>query len=522
MSDSVRAETPANSRTLATAWLAVVLAAIFLVSATAKLPMYMKFAWFAVGDSGDNLTAQVLIDRGERPAVDFGYHYGLLALWIGRLWTGLFGRTPWGYQSMVIACNLTITWGLARCVQALRTGPAGLALLLVALPYMLEPGRSCFSHALEPVFLIFAIAAHAANRRGHALALLTACCFIKPSMGYVYGLFLLIFTVRALMRERAAPREFARQLGPAVVTAAALFAVLAAVYGPEAVVRTVLPISGAEAYKIYHFGFFRGIGRDFWAPRGARFTYYLVTIVGPWMIATFALLVAGLRALGPLLRGPVDDDEPRREVVAVCVLVHVAFVCLAFGNAWSWHYYFYVLIIGNMAAWGRRGVRSSVVAWALAVCMLPSYMSLAANVYHAWNDRTSSPSAEMAGLWATNAERSEWSEVLRIGWGQEPVLLAQQGGCAEMLYPEFAEPIGYLFNRGIALPGEVKRKAKQVADARVVVLENIIMPHRVFLGYWPEFRKALEGCELAFEGKFFVVYRRVAPASSIDPSRREQ
>jgi hypothetical protein len=500
--------------------LTALFATILLASALARIPSTMRLDWFMFCDNGANLTEQVLIDRGERPTVDFGYQYGLLALFIGRAWLSVVGRTLWGYESMVVACNVLLIWGLARCARAVRAGPAGLTLLVITLPYSLNTGYVSFAHALEPVFLTSAFAEHARGRRAAALAWLTACCFIKPSVSYIYGFVLVVIILRQLVRDRAGPLDVARRLGPAAITGIALAALLAVYFGVEPVVRTVLPVTGAEAYKYANFGFFKGIGRDFWAPRGVTLKYYIGTVVGFWMLATFALLGAGLAALWAIARAPEDGDTPRRELVVSCALIHVGFVCLAFGNAWSWYYYFYVLVLGNVAAWGRGGARSAV-AWVLAASILPCYFVSAREYSAQWRTQTPSRAPETAGLWASRAEWAEWDEVLKMIRGRKPVLLVSNGGCAELLYPDFAEPIGYFFLRGIALPGEIERKARQLAGASMVVMENSTMPHRTFLKHWPEFQAAMSGCELAHDGTYFAVYRRVAPPSADAPAGRD-
>src|SRR6202043_881867 len=49
----------------------------------ARLPETMNFEAFAFGDRGANLTLQYLVAHGYRPAIDFGYHYGLLPILVG-------------------------------------------------------------------------------------------------------------------------------------------------------------------------------------------------------------------------------------------------------------------------------------------------------------------------------------------------------------------------------------------------------------------------------------------------------
>lgn len=67
-------------------------------------------------------------------------------------------------------------------------------------------------------------------------------------------------------------------------------------------------------------------------------------------------------------------DNRRFEFVAAMACLHVAFVTLFFGHAWSWAYYDFLLVIGATAAVamipGRRCMGSLTVGqhWAVYCC----------------------------------------------------------------------------------------------------------------------------------------------------------
>lgn len=170
----------------------IIFALEVLVLVALSQPKSMRFDWFAFADQGTNLRAQVLLDQGERPMIDFGYHYGLLPLSVGRVWFGLFGRTPAAYQAAIIVCQLLMVWGLARFSVAIRVSREGLALLIVTMPFVVPASYVNLSHALEAVLICHALAQHANGRRTSALELATACLFVKPTMAYVYGLLLVV------------------------------------------------------------------------------------------------------------------------------------------------------------------------------------------------------------------------------------------------------------------------------------------------------------------------------------------
>ena len=165
-------------------------------SGLVQLPVGLDFSSFVFMDQGANLTVQRLLDRGRIPTIDFGYHYGLLPLLIGRLWFALLGRTPQAYAGAMLIFDLLITWGLARCAYALRAGPAGIALIILTMMATTLVSYINLAHACEATLICHAMAEHASGRRPRALAFLTACLFVKPAMAYVYGLLLVLLIVR--------------------------------------------------------------------------------------------------------------------------------------------------------------------------------------------------------------------------------------------------------------------------------------------------------------------------------------
>ncbi len=77
---------------------AIALAALFgteviLIQAIC-IPFSLNFDVWAFNDSGANLTVQYLVRNGYRPAIDFGYSYGLLPMLLDRLWFSFVGASP--------------------------------------------------------------------------------------------------------------------------------------------------------------------------------------------------------------------------------------------------------------------------------------------------------------------------------------------------------------------------------------------------------------------------------------------
>src|SRR5271169_1107444 len=73
-----------------------------------RLPEIMAFDSYAFCDNGANLTLQYLASHGLIPTIDFGYHYGLLPILLGKIWFSIAGRTPFAYQALMVVCDLVI------------------------------------------------------------------------------------------------------------------------------------------------------------------------------------------------------------------------------------------------------------------------------------------------------------------------------------------------------------------------------------------------------------------------------
>ncbi len=161
--------------------LAVLLSLEVIVLNIIFLPSTMNFNFWAFYDQGANLVVQYLIRAGYRPAVDFGYPYGLLPLPFGRVWFDTFGATPAACLAAMALCAVLVAWALARIATTAQVGLSGIALFVIALPLAIPLPAPNLAHALEAALLRNALAEQAAARRGRALAF-AAAAFTKPSM----------------------------------------------------------------------------------------------------------------------------------------------------------------------------------------------------------------------------------------------------------------------------------------------------------------------------------------------------
>jgi hypothetical protein len=194
--------------------------------------------------------------------------------------------------------------------------------------------------------------------------------------------------------------------------------------------------------------------------------------------------------------------------------LHVAFVTLMFGNAWSWVFYSDILVLGLVALsrYARDKLLTAVALVLIGLAMLAQRSTL---LPYALSWRTLAHSPETAGLWADSTERREWMEVRETIGGRKAVLFAQSDGAA-VFVPEFGPPAVFYLAPGQARPVELARKRAQIESAALVV-EAAAPGGRWPSDLFPELGRALGGCKRVFDGSLFRVYERVASASPRQP-----
>jgi hypothetical protein len=458
-----------------------------------RLPRVMAWRNSAFEDNGANLTIEYLTRAGDRPGIDNGYIYGLLCLGFGQVWCGALGLTPYASLAAWAIGNVLVAWGMARFAYHARVGPAGLALMLIE---MVPCKDQTFVYVLEPIFLVHALAEQARGRRGIALALVTACAFVKPSMASVFGLILL----GTIFADRTTPARFRdrlRRLVPAAVVGVALVALFGAVYGVPVLIRSLVPVHAAAIYKASRFGFFFGTGRGFWYFPHVRWGYYVGTPTGFWLIGTVILIVGGIAGLV----APRGRAVRNREVVATCAALHAAFVCFFFAHASSYDYYYYVLVLG-LAAMAPRSRASAVTVLLIAAIGLVGNRGHVLSNVQEWRSRRRTP--ETIGLFVEPGDRVEWAAVRRLIAGRRSALLSVSDGAALMV-PELGPPTIYYMAPTELTPLETDRKLAQLASAELIV-EALSVDMTWPSASYPVFRPPLEGRDLAFAGKLYRVY----------------
>ncbi len=200
------------------------------------------------------------------------------------------------------------------------------------------------------------------------------------------------------------------------------------------------------------------------------------------------------------------ESNPRlnAEIVLCCAILHVAFICFFFGNAWAWTNYPYLLFIGLAALAPMR--RVYLIATILLTLMaIVGQKSNTHEILTVWRDRQRSE--QTLGLWCSPAFREEWVEARRQVQGERPVLLSL-GEYAALRYTEFQPPATWLLLEGVSLKPEIERKLAQLREANVVVVALPTFPGSPKLVEWPQFEPVFRDFEPAWKGRYFAVYRR--------------
>lgn len=476
----------------------------------------LRFPRFAFFDNGWPLTADALLDAGAVPTRDFAYTYGLTSLLANRAAFTLFGATPHVASALVLAGGLLSVAGVWRLTVALRLGGLAAVAAVVVTPLLLPlidiPSPT---HALEAALLTHALAEQSRGKPGRALALAAVAVTVKPALGYIYGL---VLVVQIVATADPAGWHRLRRLLPAVVVGVATLAGLVAAFGLEAVWRTQLPGAARAEYDDLGCGFFAELGRPFWLPAYlGNWEYVAESPFGVWAVGTLLLLLgaaAGLRR---------TRTDPAAVVLLALAVWQVTFVLTAFGNGGAWVYYPYVPFVGGavaldrLPAWlGRRIGRPLAVAFGAA------FLALAAQPAWRYLGLSLQPRpAEWAREAGTGAlylfpdEAAAWRRVRALAAGGEPVYALYRMGATPILFPEIGGPKSWYLSQPLATPSEREAVRRGLAKARWLVVSTY-MTHT--LPDWAT--AAADGFDLDEPPAFtsspiptptFRVYRRVRP-----------
>jgi len=465
-------------------------------------PLLFNFNKFAFWDWGGYLVAHYLVQRGATPVTGFGWQYGLLPLLLQELWFRSVNASPASFLMLSFPCALLFTVAVARFANLVNK-TAGRALLLLSFPFILALGAD-LPHALEPALLSAGLLLQARGKREQALALATAACFTKPVMGYLYGLVLLVFVIVDRRRQdKLAIAGLVRAFLPAICTGLGLALLLGITFGWIALVRSLIPLAGAQGYRVLHYGW-SGIARELFYFPGMRPAYYIGTPVTFLLCATFYLISAtaltGWRSLQNGRQAPANY-----EIVLTCALLHVGFLVCFYGAPASWTYYAYILVMGvaATAAWTLANRR---LVWGLCILAACGNYGIFKSSIVAW--KTMTQSSATAGLFVAPAELVEWNRVTAIVKDENPAIFTWDGG-AEVLFPWLRKPVEAFIVPGVATGSEIQQKVQELRSAEVIVIPTIPELGNPVTN-WPgaEFQGVFANATRIFKGDYFEVYAR--------------
>jgi hypothetical protein len=466
-------------------------------------PVMFGFDNYMFRDWGANLALPYFVSHGLRPDVDFGYNYGLLTVFLSDAWFRVFGATPYSCQAAMLLAAIAIAWALARAAAYLDVRYYKWAFIVVMLPFGARLAYANLAHSIDAALIANAIVEHLRGRRSSALVLSTAAVFARPAVGLVYGL-ILVATI--VWTSRNDWPTIVRELLPAAATATFLGLFLGALYGPESLLRTILPIHGMNNYRAAHAGFFSSNGRSFYYFPDVSLGFYIGGPTGVWIACVLWLFVNAGIAANRLIKseGGICD-----EVVLTCVLLHTAFVLFMFGPPITWTYCSYILVLGVIIANQTPPWLSRTVISLMIVLGLLSNKAGLIDLRRLY--ATTQPLPQAYGLWATRNEVVDWEHVLDLVRGHRTTLLVELGAGA-VIAPELEKPTTFCMTAGHALEPELQRQIGTMRHVEFIVspissVEDVEGPsYGHVLEYYPELARELDRDKMIYKGEYFVVF----------------
>lgn len=462
-------------------------------------PTLLNFDRFAFGDCGWALTVDHLtVDDHQKPVTDFAYFYGLLTLLVDRGAFAIFGRTPLTVIGIYAVCSFAIAISTARIATALNLRICSSVFLIACMPMIVIPrGFPSPAHALEAALLMLALAEHAKGRLDRSLVLAVLAVLAKPSLGYFYGLLLVV----SILTGWPGGASRWRRLCPAAAVAAGMLGLLTAIFGVEPLLKTLLPLDGMKVYSDEGVGFLFGAGKLFWLPAEPKLEYYF-GIPGIWLASTAVLFLAALRLL-PRIR------ETGANVAITCALLHGVFVFLLFGNQWSWIYYPHILFVGTAVALNGLSRRvGTVLAVPLTILAIVAQVNwLWVGDFEKWTE--TQRFEETSRLYAPAEEAAEWERARGLARNHPGrVLVLTKMGCPQFLAPELQGPQWWCLIETIMTPREEDRILELLRNADWIVSPNW---HDNDLPTWKTLaseRHHFEDDPATTHFKFLKLYRR--------------
>ncbi len=471
----------------------------------ALYPYVLHYIKFYFGDTGSFYSLFFEPLNSLTPTIDYAYIYGLLPIMATDGWFALMGKSPQALVQFYIAATAVSAFAAALILHKLQLGRLGQAIVIVAAPVMVNAGHLLLTpaHFLEQMFLMCALAAQLYGRLGLALALATAAVLCKPSLGYFYGLVLLLQIAMGYGDPSPPPlRVRWRWIIPAAAVGLLGATAVISRYGWEPFLRTQFPIEAAKGYQELNHGLFFGRGRELWLPEKWEVWHYFFTIAGSWLTASLILGIGWLVSFRYL---HTRDGY----FLFTCGLMHILFACLFFGNEWSWIYYPYWLFMGAALAIDRAKryhkhyikLLSLIIKIKLLIFIIIviSFWMFVNSYYH-WKKYYRS--SIVHEFYITRQEERDWKEMIEIARTRR-VLVLNRTCAVHVFAPPIEGPRSWVLLRSIAKPQEIADLREKIAAADVLIVPHW---HDNNLLKWSELADVLKPFALAKRYYGYDVY----------------
>jgi hypothetical protein len=463
-------------------WLFSGFALLLIALQLLHLPENLSFTAFAFGEPGANLSTVYMVRHGMHPNVDFGHMYGLLGLLFADFWFRIAGLTPAAQWAGLLVLELAMCAVLAEFAVAAELPGFSVLLLFVSFPIFLWVNYFNFAHAVQTLCLMTAVTAHLKGHYGFALAAVAPAVLARPGLGYVYGFVLVCIVMLKVFRTHS--QKLSGLVLPACTTVF-LALVLAWRFGFASLVRTLLPITGAAAYRAVGFGFFKH-GMAFWLPSPFKFRYYL-DVPGFWLLVNASLLLLGpLAVLRARDAAPESLRRHKSELLGATSVIVFVWIFFAFSHQYigSWILYLW------LAVWAASLLPEFFPKYAAVIVVLV-LIALNADRHQTLGSLQQWSTAKISSLFpytfSQGNEDHEIKDILSAVQGRRTVVL-MHSGAMPLLHDGLGEPLTEFFVHGSVLPGEDLRMKSAAAAAEMVIVPTppwYNSDSEFF--FWPEF-----------------------------------
>lgn len=475
------------------------------------------FTNYVFGDIGASWHAVRLIRAGKLPGVDFAYQYGAFSLGFFDLALRFLGDSPKGcYAFGTLAVVALVTIAIAFSAKIKATGPAW----IIAIVWAVASQRVLFlssAHALEPIVLSLAVLCIAFGKKRWAMILCTVGWFVKPAMAIV--MLAMIFAWRLLDESfwKSRLKLLFNDACIVLITFLTCFAISAIWLGWQSASTMLFPVQGAGVYKALRFGFFHGVGSSMWYVPGASPAYYLGTQSASWLalnVVNIAIAAAVLVRFVKMKRSDRTFRDSTGELTVFLVLAHSAFVCLFYGQLWSWMYYAWMLWMATISGFSwlfqfpRFQKKTQLLSTSLvALSLLGNYTNFR-QVYDSM--RMDQPVEMKFGLYASPEFRLGWQE-MKQEMKPEPVCISLLIGYGQGVLGEpFFSPDYWCI-----APGDTFQPMFDEWDRSIQRADQIVFYMHENLDYF-------EGRKKEIENEFEIKYKKQIGSSGLELWHRKQ